>query len=38
MERRWMFFDLTKEQFENLWQSVIKKYENQWKKVKSSLL
>lgn len=28
------FFDLTKEEFENLWQSVIKKYEKQWKEVK----
>ncbi len=28
------FFNLTKEEFENLWQSIIKKYEKKWKKVK----
>ncbi len=32
-EEGW-FFNLTKEEFENLWQSIIKKYEKQWKKVK----
>ncbi len=31
------FFNLTKEEFESLWQSIIKKYEKKWKKVKKKI-